>query len=74
MLLLVDFEDCLDLNRDIFGKTSHTKGAANSDAIFTSKNLRKQFATSIDDIGLLLKIGGSIHHSQNFDHPFYPVQ
>src|SRR5882672_9043681 len=71
---LRQFEQRLDFNRDIIRKRAHAYRASHPDSIVFSPILGKQFAASIDDIGVALKLRNTIHHPQHFYYPFDLVQ
>lgn len=69
-----DFEDGLDLNRDVSGQGSHADRAAGADPGLWAEDFSKELAATVDDARMVRKIWRAVDHAQDFDHAFDPVQ
>ena len=63
----------LDLDGDVAGEGAHAHGAAGGSAVL-APDFDHQIAETVDDLGVILEIGGAIDHSQNFDDADDPIQ
>ena len=61
------FQDAFDLDGDVAGERAHADGAAGGPPPFT-ENVDHQFAESVDDLRVPLKVGDTVHHAEHFQH------
>jgi hypothetical protein len=67
-------ENAFDFDGDVPWEWAHADGAAGTDAVFGAEYVRKEFATAVDDLGVVEKIRGGIDHTEEFDDPFDSVE
>src|ERR1700722_3008735 len=70
----MQFKQTFDLHGDIAGQRAHPNGTPHSYPIIGSPDLRKQFATSIDDKGMTFEVGRAADHAEGLHDPLDLVE
>src|SRR5205823_3895167 len=53
---------------------THADRAAGTDAVFRAEDIGEQFATAVDDLGMIQKLRCAIDHAQHLDDPLHAVE
>jgi hypothetical protein len=64
---LSEFENDFYFHGDVTWERAHADSAAGSDAQIGSPNVSEELGTRVDDLGMVVEIGGGVDHSEGFD-------
>ena len=69
-----EFEDPFDFSGDVAWERAGAEGAAGTDAEFLAEDGGEEFGAAIDDLGVVVEVGGGVDEAEELDDAFDAVE
>ena len=69
-----EFEDPFDFSGDVAWEWAGAEGAAGTDAEFLAEDGGEEFGAAIDDLGVVVEVGGGVDEAEELDDAFDAVE